>query len=50
MLEFPAAQRLVLRLADGSYTEIPDAGHDLGVQQPEKVARAVRRVLADLAI
>lgn len=41
------AQALVDRLARGSRTEIAKGGHDLGVQQPEAVMRAIGRFLAD---
>lgn len=40
-----AAQRMVARLAHGRLVEIPDGGHDLGVEQPERVAAAIRQFL-----
>jgi esterase len=39
------ADVLLARLADASYAEIPDGGHDLGVEQPEAVTAAIRRFL-----
>lgn len=41
LLSAPTAARMLDRLTDGTYAEIPDAGHDLGVQQPEAVTSAV---------
>lgn len=32
-------------LKHGRYAEIPNGGHDLGVQQPEAVAAAARKFL-----
>ncbi|HSJ36081.1 MAG TPA: alpha/beta hydrolase [Acidimicrobiia bacterium] len=40
------ARVLLWRLADGTYAEVADGGHDLGVEQPEAVAAAVRSFLA----
>jgi esterase len=39
------ARKLLWRLAEASYAEIPDGGHDLGVEQPEAVTAAIRRYL-----
>jgi esterase len=39
------AEQMVARLAQGQLVEIPGAGHDLGVEQPERVAAAARRFL-----
>jgi pimeloyl-ACP methyl ester carboxylesterase len=36
---------MVARLARGQLAEIPGAGHDLGVEQPERVAAVVRDFL-----
>lgn len=36
-----AAERVLERLHDATFVQIPDGGHDLGVQQPEAVTRAV---------
>lgn len=43
------ALALLGRLRDGRLVEIPNGGHDLGVQQPEAVAAAVREFLAEQA-
>jgi esterase len=40
-----AAEQMVARLARGQLAEIPGAGHDLGVEQPERVAAVVRDFL-----
>lgn len=37
-----AAADVLRRLRNASYTEVPNGAHDLGVQQPEAVAAAVR--------
>jgi esterase len=39
------ADEMIRRMKDASLVEIPDGSHDLGVQQPEAVARAVRAFL-----
>jgi esterase len=41
------AEEMVRRFPDARLATIPDAGHDLGVEQPERVARAVLDFLAD---
>jgi pimeloyl-ACP methyl ester carboxylesterase len=40
------ATRMIHRLADGALVQIPNGGHDLGVEQPEVVAAAVRAFLS----
>lgn len=40
------AERMVDRLADAHWVEIPDGAHDLGVEQPESVADAALAFLA----
>lgn len=40
-----AASRVMRLLKHGRYAEIPNGGHDLGVQQPEAVAAAARKFL-----
>jgi esterase len=47
LLSPDTAAAVVRRLPDASFTEIPDAGHDIGVQQPEAVAAAVGAFLAE---
>jgi esterase len=46
-LSVALAGEMVRRFPDARLTTIPDAGHDLGVEQPEQVARAVLDFLAD---
>lgn len=41
LLSAETAARMLDRLADSTCAEIPDAAHDLGVQQPEAVASVV---------
>lgn len=45
LLSTALAAALLGRLRDGRLVEIPNGGHDLGVQQPEAVAAAVREFL-----
>jgi pimeloyl-ACP methyl ester carboxylesterase len=45
LLPRAAAESVVERLRDGRLEEIPDAGHDLGVEQPAAVAAATARFL-----
>jgi pimeloyl-ACP methyl ester carboxylesterase len=45
LLSRAAADSLVERLHDGRLEEIPDGGHDLGVEQPAAVAAATARFL-----
>jgi pimeloyl-ACP methyl ester carboxylesterase len=37
---------MIHRLTDSVLVEIPDGGHDLGVEQPEAVAATVRAILS----
>jgi esterase len=39
------ARVMLWRLSKASYAEIPNGGHDLGVEQPEAVTAAIRRYL-----
>lgn len=41
------AREMLARLARAAHVVIPDGGHDLGVQQPERVAQAVMEFLSD---
>lgn len=47
LLPAATAADMVQRLRHGSLTDLPGAGHDLGVQQPEAVAAAVGAFLAE---
>lgn len=46
VLPLATATAMIRRLRTGSLVQIPGASHDLGVQQPEAVAAAVRTFLA----
>ena len=45
VLSAATAEEMVRCLTDGSLCEVPDAGHDIGVEQPAAVTAAVASFL-----